>query len=119
MEAMARGQEGGQANTHDCGIARAFRSYRSPCNFFFSGRRRHTRCLSDWSSDVCSSDLWLTDPNFVDIPVDRLISKQYADERRRLIDSERALDIAAVAPGIAYTQLHERRAPEGDRKTVV
>src|ERR1035441_7460793 len=21
------------------------------------GRRRHTRCLSDWSSDVCSSDL--------------------------------------------------------------
>src|ERR1039458_10506575 len=25
---------------------------------FFSSRRRHTRCLSDWSSDVCSSDLW-------------------------------------------------------------
>src|SRR5205814_4818674 len=23
----------------------------------FSSRRRHTRCLSDWSSDVCSSDL--------------------------------------------------------------
>src|SRR5947199_9806298 len=28
--------------------------------FFFSSRRRHTRCLSDWSSDVCSSDLQLT-----------------------------------------------------------
>src|SRR5205814_8369180 len=27
--------------------------------FFFSSRRRHTRCLSDWSSDVCSSDLKL------------------------------------------------------------
>src|SRR5262245_64752963 len=27
--------------------------------FFFSSRRRHTRCLSDWSSDVCSSDLQL------------------------------------------------------------
>src|SRR5438045_6746236 len=25
--------------------------------FFFSSRIRHTRCLSDWSSDVCSSDL--------------------------------------------------------------
>src|SRR5205814_4086499 len=25
--------------------------------FFFSSRTRHTRCLSDWSSDVCSSDL--------------------------------------------------------------
>src|SRR5690554_7245703 len=29
--------------------------------FFFSSRRRHTRCGRDWSSDVCSSDLnpWL------------------------------------------------------------
>src|SRR6266852_7398189 len=25
--------------------------------FFFSGRRRHTSCYRDWSSDVCSSDL--------------------------------------------------------------
>src|SRR5262249_58981308 len=33
-----------------------------PCHsysrfFFFSSRRRHTRLVSDWSSDVCSSDL--------------------------------------------------------------
>src|SRR2546430_12525777 len=27
--------------------------------FFFSSRRRHTRFDCDWSSDVCSSDLWL------------------------------------------------------------
>ena len=27
------------------------------CLFFFSSRRRHTRCSRDWSSDVCSSDL--------------------------------------------------------------
>src|SRR2546422_7333999 len=27
--------------------------------FFFSSRRRHTRCSRDWSSDVCSSDLHL------------------------------------------------------------
>src|SRR5438034_4950255 len=27
------------------------------CSFFFSSRRRHTRSLCDWSSDVCSSDL--------------------------------------------------------------
>src|SRR5438034_5394104 len=26
-------------------------------SFFFSSRRRHTRSLCDWSSDVCSSDL--------------------------------------------------------------
>src|SRR5438132_5487400 len=33
--------------------------------FFFSSRRRHTRSLCDWSSDVCSSDLdnaiWLSE----------------------------------------------------------
>src|SRR5438128_2888850 len=28
------------------------------CSFFFSSRRRHTRCYRDWSSDVCSSDLF-------------------------------------------------------------
>src|SRR5262245_64118422 len=31
--------------------------------FFFSSRRRHTRCLSDWSSDVCSSDLARAEPD--------------------------------------------------------
>src|SRR2546429_9990672 len=30
--------------------------------FFFSSRRRHTRCSRDWSSDVCSSDLKRTAP---------------------------------------------------------
>src|SRR5260370_14082305 len=29
-----------------------------PGYFFFSSRRRHTRFKCDWSSDVCSSDLW-------------------------------------------------------------
>src|SRR5258705_9207403 len=28
----------------------------NPSVLFFSSKRRHTRCLSDWSSDVCSSD---------------------------------------------------------------
>src|SRR2546421_2922269 len=30
--------------------------------FFFSSRRRHTRSDRDWSSDVCSSDLFRTTP---------------------------------------------------------
>src|SRR6266516_5462465 len=30
------------------------------CFFFFSSRRRHTRSYGDWSSDVCSSDLFET-----------------------------------------------------------
>src|SRR2546430_11289579 len=29
--------------------------------FFFSSRRRHTRFDCDWSSDVCSSDLFVVD----------------------------------------------------------
>src|SRR2546429_8179427 len=33
--------------------------------FFFSSRRRHTRCSRDWSSDVCSSDLFAPDPGLV------------------------------------------------------
>src|SRR5438046_1555731 len=31
--------------------------------FFFSSRRRHTRLVSDWSSDVCSSDLTVPVPS--------------------------------------------------------
>src|SRR2546429_4902879 len=52
-----RGEEGNQAERgaqedqqHDAEIA-------ASAWFFFSSRRRHTRCSRDWSSDVCSSDL--------------------------------------------------------------
>src|SRR5262245_64165290 len=48
--------------------------------FFFSSRRRHTRCLSDWSSDVCSSDLHATggmkiipDYSFENAPAPKII----------------------------------------------
>src|SRR5207245_7965511 len=37
------------------------------CLFFFSSRRRHTRCYRDWSSDVCSSDLTLISATVNDI----------------------------------------------------
>src|SRR3712207_7240974 len=33
--------------------------------FFFSSRRRHTRYWRDWSSDVCSSDLFWIVPAVV------------------------------------------------------
>src|SRR5438874_28051 len=35
----------------------AARSASTRVGLFFSSRRRHTRSLRDWSSDVCSSDL--------------------------------------------------------------
>src|SRR5262249_59625013 len=40
----------------DCRLDLAGR-LRAVCFFFFASRRRHTRLVSDWSSDVCSSDL--------------------------------------------------------------
>src|SRR5215212_6240969 len=51
--------------------------------FFFSSRRRHTRCLSDWSSDVCSSDL-------VDNPQAELIFRKGLEHERAYLDSLRA-----------------------------
>jgi len=59
-------------------------------------------------------DEWLTDPRFVDLPIERFIDKAYADERRGLIDPERAADIATVPAGIPYASPHERVVPDGD-----
>src|SRR5262245_66338989 len=58
--------------------------------FFFSSRRRHTRCLSDWSSDVCSSDLRST--------------RRRAAERR-LVDRPRAMLGHDVADRVAVRQI--------------
>lgn len=59
-------------------------------------------------------DEWLADPRFVQLPLERLISRSYADERRRLIDPERALEMGEVPAGIPYPHEHERRVPAGD-----
>src|SRR5260221_437114 len=49
--------------------------------FFFSSRRRHTRSLCDWSSDVCSSDLFgmSGDPGWwaIDLPAAELNARGY------------------------------------------
>src|SRR5690349_16019008 len=62
--------------------------------FFFSSRRRHTRSLRDWSSDVCSSDL--------DSPLALLCDNPWRPglERGRALDLQRALGrtLASVAP---------------------
>src|SRR5574341_665672 len=43
--------------------------------FFFSSRRRHTRLVGDWSSDVCSSDLtsWQIDGETVETVSDFIL----------------------------------------------
>src|SRR2546429_7120512 len=42
------------------------------CVFFFSSRRRHTRCSRDWSSDVCSSDLITLEANPESVTAEKL-----------------------------------------------
>ena len=43
---------------------------------------------------------WLTDPEFLDIPLGRLLDKAYAGERRKLIDSRQAMVMEDVLPGL-------------------
>src|SRR5215213_10596855 len=52
--------------------------------FFFSSRRRHTRLVSDWSSDVCSSDLEVLGFPVVDRWPDRGAVWVMAGDRTRI-----------------------------------
>src|SRR6266487_1254079 len=45
--------------------------------FFFSSRRRHTRWTGDWSSDVCSSDLFQAYAGSDAATLDRFITKGF------------------------------------------
>src|SRR5204863_6204873 len=63
--------------------------------FFFSSRRRHTRSLRDWSSDVCSSDL----------PAEfmaALLSSEIGNTDRvvQYINEARELDLQVLAPDV-------------------
>src|SRR5438128_12273174 len=64
--------------------------------FFFSSRRRHTRCYRDWSSDVCSSDLGWGEPVF-----DRL----EADLAKAMLSlpASKGFDIGSGFDGILLT----------------
>ncbi|MGD9617925.1 MAG: gamma-glutamyltransferase [Alphaproteobacteria bacterium] len=59
-------------------------------------------------------DEWLTDPDHVEIPLDRLLSKEYAAQRRTLIDPRRALAADEVEPGMRFGGHAPRRQPGGD-----
>lgn len=58
---------------------------------------------------------WLTDPGFVDIPLDRLLSEEYLAERRDQISTERSLVMEEVDPGIDVDPSTRRHGgPGGD-----
>src|SRR5258706_192124 len=68
--------------------------------FFFSSRRRHTRLVSDWSSDVCSSDL----------PFSIGIRPAWSGRRRGRRPSSRVVNLEAVKQVGACTEAPNTRA---------
>src|SRR5258705_4443539 len=66
--------------------------------FFVSSRRRHTRCLSDWSSDVCSSDL---DPDAHVLRADDLITATEGTMAVRFEVPERGGDQVVSAKNVS------------------
>src|SRR6266568_6313715 len=54
--------------------------------FFFSSRRRHTRWNCDWSSDVCSSDLFMISISVPSLALSADVAmRRSADDRERFI----------------------------------
>jgi len=63
-------------------------------------------------------DRYYGDPKFSKIPAETLLSKEYAAERRKLIDPERAsMEHRPGSFGGAMNLAPERRAPSGDHDT--
>src|SRR5258705_4320540 len=85
--------------------------YLGPCVsgffFFFSSRRRHTRCLSDWSSDVCSSDL----EDLADRDADVLDRVMPVDLQ---VAGRQHLQVEAAVPGQLVEHVIEEREAGAD-----
>src|SRR5437016_11394389 len=76
--------------------------------FFFSSRRRHTRLVSDWSSDVCSSDLFHLRPLAVHALDGDRIAAQIRSRHCELV-GEKHLEERRVAQIAPRVRSEERR----------
>ena len=56
-------------------------------------------------------EAYMADPDWVDVPVDGMLSKQYAAERARLIDPERAAEVVAQGDPWSYQPANYGRRP--------
>src|SRR2546430_3454926 len=83
--------------------------------FFFSSRRRHTRFDCDWSSDVCSSDLFRAMNTLLKgIGVDRsdLLRRENSE---RFLDAFKVTDVPTWANVVAFCALVDRVRSEERR----
>ncbi len=53
-----------------------------------------------WRRAYADRNAYLADPDFVEMPIDRMTSMEYADERRATISEDRATPSTEVAPGL-------------------
>src|SRR5690554_7485986 len=87
--------------------------------FFFSSRRRHTRCGREWSSDVCSSDL-IPDEGYIQQFTDLYMK----DHRRNFDTPDREIDpaqsvIEAFRRTKEYQTIHRLRPDSEDERSWV
>jgi gamma-glutamyltranspeptidase/glutathione hydrolase len=61
-------------------------------------------------------DAWYGDPAFNDVPLDALLSKRYADERRALIGAQASTELRPGSPAGKAPRLPDWRAAQADVK---
>src|SRR5205814_7472213 len=69
-------------------------------------RRRHTRCLSDWSSDVCSSDLDAAAQQHAQVLAELAADQRLLGADLQVEDAERAVRISRVGK-LAAADAHQ------------
>src|SRR2546430_6947391 len=89
--------------------------------FFFSSRRRHTRFDCDWSSDVCSSDLFSKSRQIIEKFGDLTVTYGVFLRRGVICAVNPAIDVLrqhypAQAPELKITRLYEEGAFVPDQK---
>src|SRR5437763_13908236 len=93
-------------------------------SFFFSSRRRHTRYIGDWSSDVCSSDLAAaaTAPGVIHhvegdrFPIGELDGKETPRSEERRVGKECRARWGGAAAKKKVAQKREGRQSEGSAR---
>src|SRR3989454_4095601 len=84
--------------------------------FFFSSRRRHTRLQGDWSSDVCSSDLRITQLVLLTAAAGFYLGSRGGVDVGLLVRT--LIGVALVAAGTnAFNQVRERDVHARMRRT--
>src|SRR5437763_2731775 len=79
---------------------------------FFSSRRRYTRYIGDWSSDVCSSDLFFEHPTVRSLA--RYLAEKHGERLTEKLElaAEVASPVAAARPREESSERRKRRGAQ-------